>query len=91
MQCSEYSTCGVSRGLWEHRDGGNSWRIKMTWLVEVLPCRVSSHYSGGKEVRSTRYGWEMAVVGDTRGARKSPCPQGVHAGGVGEEDKQTDT
>ena len=28
--------------------------------------------------------------GDTRGTRKSPCPQGGHAGGVGEEDKQTD-
>ena len=31
-------------------------------VVEVLPCRVSLHYSGEKELGSTWYGWEMAVV-----------------------------
>ena len=31
-------------------------------VVEVLPCRVSLRYSGGKELGSTWYGWERAVV-----------------------------
>lgn len=48
------------------------------------------HFSGGKELGSTLRMGYMAWFGDTRGMRTSPYSRGAQAGGVEEEDKQTD-